>query len=123
DTDAQWGLFFGRGVPVGPKHGECIRTAVFAPDSLAPTMSNVEAMHGALFDLDEDEAIAALRAAAAQGPYGDTDYGRLALIWQRLEYRRIIVWSTYNHRSDAPRYRLLVPFARPVEPSAFRWVW
>lgn len=122
DTDEQWALWLGRGAVIGAKQGECIRPAEFLPDADAASMSNVDKMHGAMFDIDEAAAIASLVAAAAAAG-NDNDAGRFYEIWRRLEWCRFVIFTTYNHRRHAPRYRLIVPFARPVDPGDYRYFW
>lgn len=31
------------------------------------------------------------------------------------------VWTTHSHKPDAPRYRIVVPLATPMQPGALRW--
>lgn len=90
---------------VGPKRGPCIRGAIFVEDANAPTKLNVRCMTAALFDIDEG------------------DVPNFDQIWQALEQHRFIAWTTFSSSPGQRKIRVVVPFARPVWPGDFRYVW
>ena len=104
DLDSVWEALLSS-PEVGSKEGSCIRGAVFVAGAQAPTRLNVERVWGALFDLDEGVV-----------PSWDQ-------IAQALEGHRYVGWHTYNSRAGDPRLRVFIPFARPVWPTEFRFVW
>lgn len=104
DSDAVWEALLAEPAE-GSKEGSCVRGAQFVAGAQAPTKLNIERCWGALFDLDE-----------GQVPTFDQ-------IEQALEGHRFIAWHTFNSRPGGPRLRLYVPFAVPVWPTEYRFVW
>jgi hypothetical protein len=69
---------------------------------------NVEEIHGLVLDVDEFNG---------QPVYEPQE------IASRLFNHRHIVHTTYNSTAAAPRYRVILPLARPVPRSQFRCLW
>lgn len=110
DDDTAWAHFLAHPV-IGAKDGSCIRGAVFAPNAMHPTQLNVEEIHGLVLDVDEfDQQPIALESAHE-------------VIAQRLGRHRHIVWTTYNSTPLTPRYRVILPLARPVPRRRYRSLW
>lgn len=107
DADAVWHYLLSR-PSVGRKEGTCLRGAVFNEEALAPTQLNVDYLDGLVLDLDEF-------------PNGQA-YSFDEIV-RRLFRHRFIIWTTYNSTPAAPRYRLVLPLARPVARRQFRALW
>lgn len=110
DDDATWAALLAA-PRVGPKEGSCIRGAVFAPTAMHPTQLNVDVLHGLVLDVDEfDHAPIPLEGAPD-------------IIARRLHGVRYIAWTTYNSAPLTPRFRVLLPLARPVPRRKYRALW
>ncbi len=110
DDDAVWSALLAK-PRIGTKEGSCIRGSVFNPTALHPVQLNVDELHGLVLDVDEfDHRPIALEAARAT-------------IAQRLHGVRHIAWTTYNSSPLTPRYRVILPLARPVPRRKYRALW
>lgn len=90
---------------VGEKYGEGICAGTFRAGTRGRKKENVERMHSLILDIDH-------------GLPGDRIDDFLGIWpWQGIAY------TSYSHTPEEPRFRVILPFAYPIDGDAYATVW